>query len=60
MRCIGRTLSGQRCSRNALLGSNYCDLHGPNAKPIIHVKMTRKRSAKKSAKKAAKKTSKKR
>jgi len=54
-RCIAKTLSGGRCPWNALEGSNYCGMHGPDAKPLFHAKKSMKKAAKKAAKRAAKK-----
>ena len=54
-RCIAKALSGSRCAYDALDGSNFCKMHGPDAIPVFLGRKATKKVAKKAKKKAAKK-----
>lgn len=63
--CIGKTVTGLRCEKEALFGSNYCSIHKSPAPRYATAKKTAKKTlakrtlAHRATKKAAKKTAKK-
>jgi hypothetical protein len=54
--CIGVTLTGMRCGREALPKANYCAIHAPDSISRASMKKAAKKVAmKKAVKRAAKK-----
>jgi hypothetical protein len=49
--CIGITLTGTRCKRDALPKSNYCAIHGSGFSSRVMKKAAKKAAKKKASKK---------